>query len=136
MVFGAERQVRDEVAVHDVEVDAVGAGLLDAPDGVAEVATGRRRGCSRRSRARPVGPSRLRPRTADRRTGSWLRSPRRAAALSAIEPLAPARDGGRRRLPGPLRRELAARRADLLAAVAPDRRLDAGLRERRREAPR
>ena len=37
MVFGAERQVRDEVGVHDVEVDPVGAGRLDAADGVGEV---------------------------------------------------------------------------------------------------
>ncbi len=35
--LGAERQVRDEVAVHDVEMDAVGTGLLDAADRVGEV---------------------------------------------------------------------------------------------------
>ena len=35
--LGAERQVRDEVGVHDVEVDPVGARLLDAMDGVLEV---------------------------------------------------------------------------------------------------
>ena len=35
--LGAERQVRDEVGVHDVEVDPVGAGRLDAPDGVGQV---------------------------------------------------------------------------------------------------
>ena len=33
----AERQVRDEVGVHDVEVDPVGPGRLDPPDGVGEV---------------------------------------------------------------------------------------------------
>ena len=41
----AEREVRDEVAVHDVEVDPVGARLLDAADGVARGSRGRRRGC-------------------------------------------------------------------------------------------
>ena len=35
--LGTERQVRDEVAVHDVEMDAVGTGLLDAADRVGEV---------------------------------------------------------------------------------------------------
>ena len=37
IVFGAEGQVRDEVGVHDVEVDPVGAGRLDASDGMREV---------------------------------------------------------------------------------------------------
>ena len=52
------------------------------------------------------------------------------------EPGATAGDGRGRRLAGPLGRELAAGGADLLAAVAPDRRLDAGRPEGRREAPR
>ena len=33
---GAEGQVGDEVAVHDVDVDEVGPGRLDQPDGVLE----------------------------------------------------------------------------------------------------
>ena len=50
------------------------------------------------------------------------------------EPGATTRDGGGRRLACPFGRELAAGRTDLLAAVAPDRRLDAGRAERRGEA--
>src|SRR4051794_1621544 len=45
----------------------------------------------------------------------------------------PPGDDGRSRLAGPLGGELAARGADLLAAVAPDRRGHAGLGEDRRE---
>ena len=66
-------------------------------------------------------------------TGSSLRSPRRAAALSRHQPLAAALDDDRRGLARMLRGELAAGGADLHAPVAADRRGDAGRPEARRE---
>ena len=122
--LGAERQVRDEVAVHHVEVDAVGAGLLDASDGVGEVREVRVED-ARRDPGPAVGHG-YSPTPAG--TGSWLRSPRSAAALSASRRSRRRATVGRRRLARALGGELAAGRADLLAAVAPDRRPDAGRR--------
>ena len=75
----AERQVRDEVAVHDVEVDAVGAGFLDTADGIGEVGEVGIEDAGGDSC--PAGLGAHSPTPAG--TGSWLRSPRRAAALSA-----------------------------------------------------
>ena len=117
------------MGVHDVEMDPVGPGATDAPDGVGEVAPGRHRGCWRRP-ARGRLPS-LVPTPAG--TGSSLRSPRSAAALSALEALAPAGYGRRRWLPGPLCGELPAGGTDLLASIAADGRLDPGLAEGRCE---
>ena len=108
IVFAPEGEIRDEVAVHDVEVDPVGALPLGAPHGVAEVAevgvedargdagsTGRAIGGVRLSSPprRPAG------------TGSSLRSPRSARALSSLEPLAGAarRRGPAAPLPAPPR---------------------------------
>ena len=74
----AEGQVRHEVAVHDVEMDPVGAGLLASPDGGAQVREigvedARRDASSTRSHYSPTPAG----------TGSGLRSPRSALALSA-----------------------------------------------------
>ena len=131
MVFGAEREVRDEVAVHDVEVDPVGARLLRR---VGPRRRGSTRSASRMlaaTLARPVAiatpPSRPAP-------ARRLRSPRSASALATIEPLAASGDGRRRRLARALGRQLAARGPDLLAAVAPDGRADPGVPQRRGEA--
>src|SRR6188472_1846142 len=67
------------MAVHDVEVDPVGTGRVDAPDGVGEVAQVRVQDARRDPGAADGGaghsPTPL-------GTGSWLRSPRRAAALA------------------------------------------------------
>ena len=78
------------------------------------------------TRARPRPATRYVPAPPSRRD-------RLVAALAAQrgralgdEARAPARDRGRRRLARALGRELAAGRADLLAAVAPDGRPDAG----------
>ena len=75
----AERQVGDEVGVHDVKVDAVRPGCLDAADGVGQVGKVRVED-ARRDSGPTVGHGQS-PTPAG--TGSWLRSPRSAAALSA-----------------------------------------------------
>ena len=140
IVFGPEGEIRDEVAVHHVEVDPVGALPLGARHRVGEVAevgvedargdpgagrrdlveaaaSGARRGCAPSQRLDP-GRHRL------------------VAALAAerprarrLEALPPPRDRGCGRLAGALRRELPAGGADLLAAVAPDRHRDPDGRE-------
>ena len=83
------------------------------------------------TRARPVASAHS---PAPAGAGSWLRSPQERGGAPADEPRASPGDGRRRRLAGPLGRQLAARGADLLAAVAPDGRADAGVAERRGEA--
>ena len=107
-------------------------GLLDAPDGVArldEVGVEDARGDPRPAVGHGYSPT---P-TGDRLVAALAAQGGRALG---DEPGAAAGDGGRRRLAGPLGGELAAGGADLLAAVAPDRRRDAGVAEGRREAPR
>ena len=90
----AERQVRDEVAVHDVEVDPVGAGLLDPPDGVGEV---REVGVedARRDAGPPAGHGAQSPTPAGDRLVAALaagerRRSRRRAARAGGRPRAPA----------------------------------------------
>ena len=129
--LGAERQVRDEVAVHDVEVDPVGAGRHDPPDRVGRGCPGRRRGCSRRSGAAGLSAA---GGHVPHPAGDRLVAPLAAQGARRTrdhEPLATARHGGRRRLARPLRGELTACGADLLAAVAADRGRDAGRAEGR-----
>ena len=103
---------------------------LDATDGVGQV---RQVGVedARRDPGPTVGHGQS-PTPAG--TGSWLRSPQERRGALGDEPSAAPRDGGRRRLAGSFRGELAAGGSDLLAAVAADRRLDARRTERRREA--
>ena len=135
----AERQVRDEVGVHDVEVDAIRAGTGHAPNGVGEVAevgVEDARGDARAPGATP-GSRLVRLRhllAADQCRGRLVAAlPAQRGGARELEALAPARDRGRGRLPGPLGGELAARGPDLLAAVAPDRRADPGLDQHGRE---
>ena len=87
-----------------------------------------------RGDARPTVGHRLLPHPDRRRVVTALAEQGRRAL--GDEPRAAAGDGRGRRLTCPLGGELAARRADLLAAVAADGRLDAGVAEGRREAPR
>ena len=107
MVFGAERQVRDEVGVHDVEVDPIGAARARPAGRRGPGSTGRHRGCSPRPGARPPAVGSLPRRPAGDRLVDCARRAGRAA-LSAIEPRAPPGDRRGRRLAGPLRGELAA----------------------------
>ena len=120
------------MAVHDVEVDAVRPGRLDAADGVGQV---RQVGVedARRDPGPPVRHGQSPTPAGDRLVAALAQQGGRALR---DEPRAAPRDAGRRRLAGPLRGELAAGRPDLLAPVAPDRRLDAGRAERRRERAR
>ena len=98
--LGPERQVRDEVAVHDVEVDPVGTGRLDPPDGVGKVREVRVED-ARRDAGPTVGHATPPPRPV---TGSWLRSPEQGRGALGLEPRASSGDGGSRRLAGSLRR--------------------------------
>ena len=156
IVVAAERQVRHELAVHDVEVDPVGAGLDGAADLAGRGWRGRRRGCSRRCGAAAIG--RLTPcgRAASPRPVASRR--RRSAADAGAAPAARAalaargrpprsrpRGGSRRRGDAPGRRSARPpcsaaswpqAAPDLLATVAPDRHPDPGRAEARREAPR
>ena len=118
------------MGVHDIEVDPVGAGRLSPPDRVGQV--GQVGVEDARRDPGPTAGHRYSPTPAgDRFVAALAEQGRRALGH---EPCAPSGDGGRRRLTGPLRGELAARRADLLAAVPADRGLDAGRPKRRREA--
>ena len=104
----AERQVGDEVAVHDVEVDAVGARRLDAADGVGQVerSASRMLAATRADRRPRLSPP-PRPGSARdcARPGAPRHSRRRDARGAARRPAAaarrraPRRAGRRRRRP-------------------------------------
>ena len=117
------------MAVHDVDVEAVRALALRASDRVGHVRVVRVEDAD--GDARPTRRHGYSPTPAGNRLVAALATQGVGALVD--EPCPPPGDDGWRRLAGPLGRELAARRPDLLAAVPPDRGRDPGVAEDRRE---